>query len=153
MSPLLLFLLVLVGNGFGEETGWRGFALPRLQDRFGPLGGTLVLGGLWACWHAPLFVVNDNLRSMTPLLIVGGFGLGILAGAIVLSHVCHLSEGSVLAVALWHVTYNMTSATAAGHGLVAAATTTCVMAWATVVVIVELKRPRETSILRAPSAA
>ena len=39
-----------------EETGWRGFALPRMQHRFGPMRGTLFLGLLWAGWHFFLYV-------------------------------------------------------------------------------------------------
>jgi membrane protease YdiL (CAAX protease family) len=43
--------------GGPEEPGWRGFALPRLQARFNALGATLILGAMWAVWHAPLFVL------------------------------------------------------------------------------------------------
>jgi membrane protease YdiL (CAAX protease family) len=39
-----------------EETGWRGFALPRIQKRFGPLRGTVLLGLLWAGWHFFLYL-------------------------------------------------------------------------------------------------
>ncbi|MDV3003025.1 MAG: hypothetical protein N5P05_004680 (plasmid) [Chroococcopsis gigantea SAG 12.99] len=39
-----------------EESGWRGFALPRMQQRFGPLVGTLLLGILWSAWHFFLYV-------------------------------------------------------------------------------------------------
>lgn len=45
LPSLLIIALVFGGN---EEPGWRGFALPRLQDRFGPVRGTLLLGALWA---------------------------------------------------------------------------------------------------------
>lgn len=48
LSPLTLLLFVLV---IGEELGWRGFALPRLQARYGALGASLMLGLLWAAWH------------------------------------------------------------------------------------------------------
>ena len=46
--PLMVVLALLV---IGEEIGWRGFALPRLQDRFTSLTASLILGSLWACWH------------------------------------------------------------------------------------------------------
>jgi membrane protease YdiL (CAAX protease family) len=39
-----------------EESGWRGFALPRMQHRYGPLLGTLLLGLLWSAWHFFLYV-------------------------------------------------------------------------------------------------
>jgi membrane protease YdiL (CAAX protease family) len=48
-------VLQMITTGLAEEPGWRDFALPRLQERFGPLGGTLVLGPLWGVWHLPLF--------------------------------------------------------------------------------------------------
>jgi uncharacterized protein len=145
--PLTLILVLLI-NGFGEETGWRGFALPRLQIQFGPLGGTLMLAALWAGWHAPIFMIIETYRSMTPLLLVFGFGLGLICGAIVLSHIAHLTGGSVLAVALWHAGYNMTSATAAGQGLVSAVTTACVMGWAGLLLLTEFRRSKATSLLQ-----
>ncbi len=51
-------LLQLVTTGIAEEPGWRDFALPRLQRRFGPLLGTLILGPLWGVWHLPLFLTE-----------------------------------------------------------------------------------------------
>lgn len=49
-------LLQMVTTGLAEEPGWRDFALPRLQSRFGPLRAALVLGPLWSLWHLPLFL-------------------------------------------------------------------------------------------------
>ncbi|MGN9811735.1 CPBP family glutamic-type intramembrane protease [Micromonospora sp. BQ11] len=55
--PLLVGLLVAMFLDAGavfEENGWRGFALPLLQHRYGPLLGSVVLGLLWALWHLPV---------------------------------------------------------------------------------------------------
>jgi len=142
-----VLLLVLLFNGFGEEAGWRGFALEPLQHRFGPVRGTLILAALWAGWHTPAFFVVETYRAMTVPMIIGGFGLGICAGAIVLSRVAQRTDGSILAAALWHALYNMTSATAASRGVVAAVTTTCVMVWATVLLIGEARRRAAPSAL------
>ena len=135
-----VLLLVLLFNGFGEEAGWRGFALEPLQRRYGPVVGTLILAALWAGWHTPAFFVVETYRTMTVPMMIGGFGLGICAGSIVLSRITQRTNGSVLAPALWHALYNMTSATAASRGLIAAVTTTCVMVWATILLIREARR-------------
>ena len=56
-----LFLLQIVGvfAGAWEELGWRGYALPRMLNRFSPLVASLALGVLWAIWHLPLFLAGD----------------------------------------------------------------------------------------------
>jgi membrane protease YdiL (CAAX protease family) len=50
--PQLIALVVLFFvTNFGEEIGWRGFALPKLQDRMSPLAAAVVLGLVWAVFH------------------------------------------------------------------------------------------------------
>lgn len=144
----VVFLLVLLIGGYGEELGWRGFALERLQRRYGGLGGALVLALLWAGWHAPAFGVIQTYREMTVPMIIGGFLVGLTSGSIVLARVAHQTSGSVLAASLWHATYNMTAATTAGGGFVSTVTTACVIAWAIALAVRELRRPRDRSLLQ-----
>jgi membrane protease YdiL (CAAX protease family) len=151
--PLVwVLLLVFLFNGYGEETGWRGFALGRLQERFGPVKGTLALGLVWAGWHIPAFWFVEGYRSMSLAALVGGFGLGICAGAVVLARVTNRTEGSVFAAALWHATYNLTSATTASRGLIGAVTTTCVIVWAGVLLLHEWRRPLARSRIAVSAA-
>lgn len=93
-----LALLLLLVNGFGEETGWRGFALPHLEQRFGAATATLVLAALSAGWHAPMFFLSDGL-VLSPVLLPG-FLLGMVAGAFVLTWLYNRTGGSMLMVAL-----------------------------------------------------
>lgn len=146
--PLLAVLtLILLFSGFGEETGWRGFALERFQARLGPVKGALVLGVVWAGWHVPAFWFVESYQGMDLPTLLGGFGLGICAGSVVLARVANRTDGSVLAAALWHATYNLSSATAAGRGIVPAVTTTCVMIWAGVLLWQEWRSPLPRSRL------
>lgn len=100
----LAFLLYLVTvsliQALGEEPGWRGFALPRLQKRYGPLLGTLILGSLWAGYHLPLFLTNA-FADRSP----GGFFVFLLASiaiSLVLTWVFDCTRGSVLLTLLAH---------------------------------------------------
>lgn len=62
--PILLLLYLpmlaiqILTTSLAEEPGWRDFALPRLQRRWGPLAGTVILGLLWGAWHLPLFLTT-----------------------------------------------------------------------------------------------
>ncbi len=144
-----LFLIVLLVNGFGEEGGWRGFLLPRLQRRFGAVGGVLTQAAIWLAWHAPLFLILATYRAMPPAMIVFGFGLGLVLGAFVLAQVAARSGGSVLAVALWHSLYNFGTATELG-GLVPALVSAAVMSWGGGLLLWALASARGRTAIRVP---
>jgi membrane protease YdiL (CAAX protease family) len=99
--------------GLGEEIGWRGFALPRLQKRRGAWVATLILGGLWALWHLPQFFYNYTWH----LLGAVAFVASTVSGAIVLTWLYNNTGGSVLVAALWHGAFN--TAVAGAQGAVA----------------------------------
>ena len=131
---VLVVPLWLLTNGCGEEIGWRGYALPRLQQAHGAVSATLMLGVLWACWHLPYFFYLPNYRSMG-MIGFPSFALGLLSGAVLLTWLFNSTGGSVLAVALWHGFFNVFTASAAGTGTVAAAMSTVVMVWAIALLI------------------
>ena len=136
--------LWLATSGAGEEVGWRGFLLPRLQQRHSPFVSSVLLGIGWAGWHIPAFFYIPGYAAMG-LRMVPAFFLGILAGAIVLTWLYNSSGGSVMAAALWHASFNFVTASPDAAGLAAAVTSTLVMVWAIVVMVVgTLGTPRRT---------
>jgi membrane protease YdiL (CAAX protease family) len=150
VGPLGVWLVLVIWNGFGEEVGWRGFALPHLQRARSPLIAATLLGVGWAGWHLPMFFVLETYRTLGPA-ILPGFVLGIVSGSIVLAWLFNRSGGSIVAVALWHGSYNFFSGTAAASGLVAAVVSTAVMIWAVMLVVLELRarRHHQPSIIGA----
>lgn len=142
-----VYVLAVAVNGFGEETGWRGFALPQLQRRHRPLYASLLLAIGWAGWHLPLLFVLDSFRGFNPAMLPG-FLIGLACGSIVLTYVYNGTGGSILLVALWHTTYNM--ATATGQPVIATMVSALVIAWAVGLVAQDVKatRGRRPSPLR-----
>jgi uncharacterized protein len=104
LSLLGVFVYVLfLGGALGEEPGWRGFALPRLQSLHGPLLGTLILGPLWALWHLPLFLTPWNELTTFNVVV---FVLATTCFAIMYTWVFNNTKGSVLMAILIHASFN-----------------------------------------------
>src|SRR5215212_693169 len=107
LSLLGVFVYVFfLGGALGEEPGWRGFALPRLQALHGPLLGTLILGPLWALWHLPLFFTPWNVLTTFNLVV---FVLATTCLAIMYTWVFNNTKGSVLMAILIHASFNWTT--------------------------------------------
>ena len=98
---------VFLHGPLGEEPGWRGFALPRLQRLYGPLVASLILGPLWALWHLPFFWVPAWNFPPT-LLNIGLFVIVAIPLTIVMTWVFNNTKGSVLMAILVHATFDMT---------------------------------------------
>ncbi len=101
-----LMELIFVGSlirGIGEEPGWRGYALPVLRGRHGPLAATLMLWPVWAFWHMPSFLARPEFDAVQAVL----FSLGILA-ATAWTTLLYDKTRSVLMLAIWHTLVNIT---------------------------------------------
>jgi membrane protease YdiL (CAAX protease family) len=145
--------LWFVTNGLGEETGWRGFLLPRLQQHHSPIVSTVLLTIAWAAWHMPAFFYLPSYAAMG-LSIVPGFFFGLFAGAIVLTWLYNRSGGSVLVAALWHASFNFVTASPVAAGFTAALVSMLVVAWAVAVLVGGELRTRlhsEAGQMRLPS--
>ena len=100
-------LLGLLIPSIGEEPGWRGFALPRMQAAYGPVLATILLGTLHGVWHLPAL--------FTPLLgpfTVDGFLVFVLtaaAGTFIYTWVFNNTRGSVWIAMVMHAASNAAS--------------------------------------------
>src|SRR5262245_18054363 len=87
----------------GEELGWRGYALPRLQARLGPLAASMLIGLLAGLWHLPAFFIAGHPQYGAP---IAPFMVWMVALAIVFTWLYNHSGGSLLTVALLHGVMN-----------------------------------------------
>src|SRR3954468_12050186 len=71
------FIFIFLFIGLGEEPGWRGFALPRLQGGHSPVAASLILAPIWAVWHVPLFG-NEFAAAVIPAFLIS-----LVAGTLV----------------------------------------------------------------------
>jgi membrane protease YdiL (CAAX protease family) len=104
LPALALSWTSLRGGPLGEEAGWRMFALPRLQVTFGPTTASVVLGLLWAGWHAPLFLVRGF--SSSPF---GMFVIMMIALSVILTFVLNLTGANLFVAILTHSAFNAAS--------------------------------------------
>jgi uncharacterized protein len=100
----VLFLNSLLFTAVLEEPGWRGFLLPRLQQRFSPLLASILVWLPWALWHAPLDFSGGVGKSWLRYLEIRVVFL--IPIAIILTWLYNRSGGNLLAVALFHAGMN-----------------------------------------------
>jgi membrane protease YdiL (CAAX protease family) len=101
--PLGFMAFLLIYIGLGEEIGWRGFALPRFQESFGSLGGSLATGVSWALWHLPLFLMPGSSQYGHSVIL---FIYLLTCWTIVMAVFVGRSRGSVIPAILFHVSVN-----------------------------------------------
>jgi membrane protease YdiL (CAAX protease family) len=102
-----MFVLFTIAAGIGEEFGWRGFLLPRLQIRHDALVSSLIIGVMWAIWHIPQFFIEGtlqhDLQSQAGLLpAVLSYSVFVIVSSIWFTWIFNNTRGSVLLAAVMH---------------------------------------------------
>jgi uncharacterized protein len=100
------WLLSILCYGFGEEVGWRGFALPRLQQNYSKLISTVFISVIWAAWHIPVFSFSTGFSQMGPAEIFGWY-ISLLTGSVLLTWMYNGTRGSILIVAVFHASLDV----------------------------------------------
>lgn len=107
-AQLAVFGAIWLLLALGEEIGWRGYALPILNARFGFWRAATILGIVWAVWHYPKLLSSpfvESLEQAAPL--VAKFTLQIILANYVLCWLFVRSNLSVVVAALFHATFNV----------------------------------------------
>ena len=103
LVPAAFVWVFFAGRPLGEEFGWRGYALPALQGRFGWRIASLVLGALWGVWHLPLFTMVGTSQSQTPVHV---FMSMIVALSVLFAWIFNRTGHSVVPALVLHTAFN-----------------------------------------------
>jgi membrane protease YdiL (CAAX protease family) len=112
LYPVLFVVVAVLDGPLLEEPGWRGFALPRLQQRWGPLTGTVILGLLWGCWHAPQYL-TPTFSAANGGLTLSGVAVFLVAAvsfSIIITWVFNHTRASLFMAILIHTCINYSQA-------------------------------------------
>ncbi len=96
MLAPVFFLMTIVGGPLGEEFGWRGFALPKLQGQWGPLMASLILGTIWGLWHIPQFLLPGSLHAMIGIGLLPVYVVGEIVLSMIMTWIYNKTRGSLL---------------------------------------------------------
>lgn len=103
LAVLNFGLVLLLGGPLGEEFGWRGYALPVLQEHYSWRVASLILGGVWGAWHLPLFYMADTAQSHIP---IGLFMASTIALSVLFAWLFNRTRESVLPALILHTAVN-----------------------------------------------
>jgi membrane protease YdiL (CAAX protease family) len=92
------FLFDAIANG--EEIGWRGYVLPRLQSRYSALVSSLIVGAIWGFWHLPKFLPHWDGA------VFSFFMVSIVARSVLYTWLFNSTKGSLLMTTLFHASGN-----------------------------------------------
>src|SRR5690606_16083712 len=105
----VVFIVPVVFGPLAEEFGWRGFALPQLDAKNQVLASSLLLGVVWALWHAPLFWAATG-TAISGFAVtassVGLFFLAVIGSSFLYTWLFNRSGGSLIAAITLHLSMN-----------------------------------------------
>lgn len=106
LSDVLSILIVSLAANPCEEIGWRGFALPRLQNIYNPFIASLLIGILSGLWHLPFFYWRESPMATYPFL---PWLTGTICVAFIATWLFNNTKRSLVIVSLFHISLNTTS--------------------------------------------
>jgi membrane protease YdiL (CAAX protease family) len=111
------FLISVLGGPVQEEPGWRGFALPRLQQRQHPMSAALVLGVIHCFWHAPLWLTDEWATARQDPSQYLAYLMLVVTMSFVMSWLANGTRGSMLLVILGHTSVNWSITLTGGNAV------------------------------------
>lgn len=105
----IVFVVPVVFGPLAEEFGWRGFALPLLDHKRKPISASVIIGFIWALWHAPLFwaetgtAISGHTIDLTTIAL---FFAAVIGSSFIYTWMFNGTAGSLFIAVLLHLSMN-----------------------------------------------
>ena len=108
--------IILIQGPTGEETGWRGYLQPAIEEKFGVVKGSLIVGLIWAFWHAPIWFLGTGYYGTELLKYIIVFFISIASLGFIIGLCYHYCKN--LFIPIWmHFVLNFLLQTCTGSQL------------------------------------
>jgi membrane protease YdiL (CAAX protease family) len=105
-GSLFFSVMGLLAGSIGEEFGWRGFAQPRLQKRYGALSASVFVGLVWGTFHLWIIPICPHCLSLKDVIVTQY--LRLIATAVIYAWIYNGTKGSLFLVMVAHAAHNFT---------------------------------------------
>ena len=102
LAAIFIYQVVII---WGEEIGWRGYALPGLEKKYHPILASVILGVLWGLWHLPSFWIEGSVHQKMSVLF---FVLATIGYSLLYTLIYNGTRGSLWIMCLLHAANNTT---------------------------------------------
>ncbi len=101
-GSILVFLAIFFIGAVVEETGYMGYAIDPMQERFGALSASILMGMPWAVWHYPSIIQQGHNLTWIAWATLGTVGVRML-----IVWIYNNTQKSVFACILFHTVLNV----------------------------------------------
>ncbi len=151
LHPVATWIFLIFTIGLGEEVGWRGFMLPKLQAKSSAFNASLLVGLVWAFWHLPNFVFDPQFAAWG-LSFRLGFAFFLICNAMIYTCLYNSTSGSLLIPILFHGTNDFIMGSLGVQGSIAFLIWGALFVGATIAVV-SVFGPRTLSATRSVAAS
>lgn len=130
LSICLFFLVYFIG-AIGEEIGWSGYIINPLQNKYGALKASIILGIVWAIWH---IIPYYQAHQTTGWIIWQCIGTVFLR--IIMVWIFNNAGKSVFAMIFFHTMINISPYLIPNYGIHYNPFIFCMLLMITVIIII-----------------